>query len=58
MVYEWVPAILFGILLLFVGFRLGTGGLIGLALVMGGVILIGWGGFAGWDQLTVGIEAA
>ncbi len=58
MVYEWVPAILFGILLLFVGFRLGTRGLIGLALVISGVILIGWAGFAGWDQLTVGIEAA
>jgi len=58
MVYEWVPAILFGILLLFVGFRLGTGGLIGLALVIGGVILIGWAGFAGWDQLSVGLESS
>ena len=58
MVFEWVPTILFGLLLLFVGFRLGTRALFGLALVIGGVILIGWGGFAGWDQLTIGIESA
>ena len=58
MVFEWVPTILFGLLLLFVGFRLGTRGLFGLALVIGGVILIGWGGFAGWDQLTMGLESS
>ncbi len=57
MAYEWIPTILFGVLLLIVGFRLGPNGLIGLALVIGGVILIGWGLFSGWDQLTVGIES-
>lgn len=55
MAYEWIPAILFGILLLVVGFRIGSGGLVRLALIFAGLILIGWGIFAGWSQMTAGL---
>ena len=52
MVYEWIPVMLFGFLLLFLSFRVGTGNYIGLGLLFGGIILIGFGGFVGWDQVT------
>lgn len=56
MAYEWVPTALVGILILVVGLRIqgrGIFGLARLALTIGGIILIGWAIFAGWDELSL-----
>lgn len=59
MVYEFIPSILIGIVLLVVGIRL-TGNapivtLAKLALIVIGLIALGWGIFAGWAELTTGL---
>jgi len=57
MSYEWIPSLLFGFLLLYVGYRLNDPGRVfritRLALILGGLILIGWGIFAGFAELSV-----
>jgi len=55
MAFEFVPVLLFGILFLVVGLRLGNTGAFGvvkLGLILGGIILIGWGLFAFWAEVT------
>jgi len=56
MSFEWIPYLLFGFLLLFVGIRLNGHGsvydLAKLGLILGGLILVGWGIFAAFDELS------
>lgn len=59
MAYEFAPVILFGILFLVIGLKLsnaGAFGIVKLGLILGGIILIGWGIFALWAELTVGLN--
>ena len=59
MTYEFAPVILFGILFLVIGLKLtntGAFGVVKLGLILGGIILIGWGIFALWAELTVGLN--
>jgi len=54
MAYEFVPAILFGFLFLYVGLRLsnvGAFGIIKIGLILSAIILIGWGIFSGWAEI-------
>lgn len=55
MAFEFIPIILFGVLFLAVGLRLsnvGAFGMLKLALILGGIILIGWGLFAFWAEIS------
>lgn len=59
LVYEWIPTIAIGIVLLIVGLRLnGGGGIIQsarLGLIIIGLIVLPWGVYDGWAQLTAGL---
>ena len=58
MAYEFAPVILFGILFLVIGLKLtnsGAFGVVKLGLILGGIILLGWGIFAFWAEVTVGL---
>lgn len=59
MSFEWVPYLLFGILLIFVSRRVqGTAPLFGLArltFLITALILIGWAIFAGWSEITASL---
>jgi len=55
MAFEFVPILLFGILFVVIGLKLGNAGAFGvvkLGLILGGIILIGWGLFAFWAEIT------
>lgn len=55
MAYEFIPVVLFGLLFLVIGLRLGNAGAFGivkLGLILGGIILIGWGLFAFWAEIS------
>lgn len=59
MAFEFVPIILFGLLFLVIGLRLsntGAFGIVKLGLILGGIILIGWGLFAFWAELSAGLN--
>jgi hypothetical protein len=54
MAYEFVPAILFGFLLLYISLRwsnTGAYGIIKIGLLVSAIILIGWGAFNGWAEI-------
>lgn len=58
LVYEWIPTIGIGIVLLIVGLRLNGGGIIQparLGLIIIGLIVLPWGVYDGWAQLTAGL---
>ena len=53
--FEFIPIILIGVLLLVVGLKLsnvGAFGIVKLGLILGGIILIGWGIFAFWAEIS------
>lgn len=58
MAYEFIPTIAIGILLLVMGLRLNGSGIIPLAklsLIIIGLILLPWGIYDGWAQITTGL---
>lgn len=58
MAFEFVPVILFGVLFLAIGLKLsntGAFGVVKLGLILGGIILIGWGLFAFWAEITTNL---
>ena len=58
LVYEWIPTIAIGIVLLIVGLRLNGGGIIQsarLGFIIIGLIVLPWGVYDGWAQLTAGL---
>lgn len=59
MAYEFVPAVLFGLLFLVIGLKIpntGALGMLKLGLIIGGLILIGWAIFAAWAEITAGLN--
>ncbi len=59
MAFEFIPILLFGILFVVIGLRLsnaGAFGIVKLGLILGGIILIGWGLFAFWAELSSSIN--
>jgi hypothetical protein len=55
MAFEFIPVILFGLLFLAIGLKLsnaGAFGIVKLGLILGGIILIGWGLFAFWAEIS------
>jgi hypothetical protein len=58
MAFEFIPVILFGLLFLAIGLKLsnaGAFGIVKLGLILGGIILMGWGIFAFWAEITVNL---
>ncbi len=59
MAFEYIPAVLFGLLFLVIGLRIpntGALGMLKLGLIIGGIILIGWAIFTAWAELTAGLN--
>ncbi len=59
MAFEYIPIVLFGFLFLVIGLKLsnnGAFGIVKLGLILGGIILIGYGIFAAWAELTAGLN--